>query len=192
MTLQSIMEHQRAWGALAALVGLIVLGLGGLGLLSSMRDVRATEIETMQTELDVLERRIARPATPAQAQQRLTVNPFINADSFALAANALQRRVVSVIESSGGTLATVGIDPQDTSGDARNKVVVQAAAEMTNDSLQQVLYKLEGEAPFVFIEGLTANPVNNRDASEGDQSKSEPPRLTVTLRLNGYFRGASK
>jgi len=190
MTLQSILAQKRALGALATLLVLILLGIGGLSLLGSMRDVRATEIETMQTELDVIERRLARPVTATQAQPALKVNPFINAESYALAANALQRRVVSMIETSGGTLATVGIDPQDTSGDARNRVVVQATAEMGNDSLQQLLYKLEGEAPFVFVEGLTANPVTARD-SDGEQAKISP-RLTVNLRLNGYFRGASK
>ncbi len=56
----------------------------------------------MQTELDVIERRMARPVTATQAQPALTVNPFINAESYALAANALQRRVVSMIETSGG------------------------------------------------------------------------------------------
>jgi general secretion pathway protein M len=150
---------------------------------------KQSEIEARQTQLEALKRRAAQPA-PASNTPLQTVEPFF-ADGFALAANELQQRVVGLIEDSGGTLVTVGIDPQVVADDdSGRRVVVQAVAELSNDSLQEVLYALEAGAPFVFVENLLVSRVVSRASTEGAESATSP-RLSVDLRAAGYFRRAA-
>jgi len=95
-----------------------------------------------------------------------------------------------MIEQAGGTLVSVGVDPPVTGEDeSSRKAVVQATAELSNDGLQEVLYQLESQAPFVFVENL----IITRAAIRGSGDAEEPtsPKLSVDLRASGYFRKAA-
>ena len=117
-----------------------------------------------------------------------TVEPFF-ADGFALAANELQQRVVGLIENAGGTLVTVGIDPPVTADDeSGRRVVVQAVAELSNKSLQELLYQSEG--PFIFVENLLVSRLVPRGSADAEDSQISR-RLSVDLRAAGYFRRAA-
>ncbi len=185
-------SNRRALGALAVLAAVLVVTAGAMLLVSTLLKARWLEIDAQQTELEALQRRIAAATKTGNDDPKTTVDPFLEGANFALASNALQQRVVSLVEQGGGTLITVSVDPPslDASGEAGSRVVVQAVAQMPNDSLQEILYRLESETPFVFIENLTATRATGQvgDGEEG----SRPLRLAVDLRVSAYFRKADQ
>jgi hypothetical protein len=52
-----------------------------------------------------------------------------------------------------------------------------------------VLYQLEAQAPFVFVENLVVSRVVPRGT--GEEATPTAPRLSVDLRAAGYFRRAA-
>ena len=91
-----------------------------------------------------------------------------------------------------GTLVTVGVDPPVTADDdSGRRVVVQAVAELSNNSLQELLYHLESEAPFVFVENLLVNRLAQRGSGDTEEAQVSP-RLSVDLRAAGYFKRAAQ
>jgi hypothetical protein len=187
--MNGIPEKYHATAAVSLVLLFIIVLVSATAFTWSMISARQSEIEARQTQLEALKRRAAQPA-PASGSQARTVEPFF-AQGFALAANELQQRVVGLIENAGGTLVTVGIDPQVTADDETGRrVVVQAVAELSNDSLQEVLYQLEAEAPFVFVENLQVSRVVARGPGDAETTPTSP-RLSVDLRAAGYFRRAA-
>jgi hypothetical protein len=186
--MKAILEKYQAAAAVSLVLLFIFLLLSITAFTWSLISAKQSEFEARQTQLEALKRRAALPA-PASSSQARTVEPFF-AEGFALAANELQQRVVGLIENAGGTLVTVGVDPPVNADDeSGRRVVVQAVAELSNDSLQEVLYQLEAEAPFVFVENLVVSRVVPRGS--GDEATPTAPRLSVDLRAAGYFRRAS-
>ena len=184
--MKAFLEKYHA-AAAVSLVLLLAIALVTAMLFSwGMIEARQSEIQARQTQLEALKRRAAQPASVSSTQAR-TVEPFF-ADGFALAANELQQRVVGLIENAGGTLITVGIDPPVTADDeSGRRVVVQAVAELSNNSLQELLYHLESEAPYVFVENLLVNRLVPRGSAD-PEDRQISPRLSVDLRAAGYFR----
>jgi hypothetical protein len=184
--MKAFLEKYHA-AAAVSLVLLLAIALVTAMLFSwGMIEARQSEIQARQTQLEALKRRAAQPASVSSTQAR-TVEPFF-ADGFALAANELQQRVVGLIENAGGTLITVGIDPPVTADDeSGRRVVVQAVAELSNNSLQELLYRLESAAPFVFVENLLVNRLAARGSADAEDRQISP-RLSVDLRAAGYFR----
>lgn len=182
---------QRLTAAVAILLIALVVIVGAMLLTLTMIEAKRSEIDARQTELAALQRRMALPAPAANTPEN-PIDPFVEGGAFALAANALQQRVVGLIESSGGTLVTVSIDPPVVADDeSGRRVVVQAVAELNNDGLQHVLYQLESELPFVFVENLAVGRVASRELGETEKTQ-KLPRLSVDLRIAGYFRKAAR
>jgi hypothetical protein len=187
--MKAIPEKYHATAAVSLVLLFIIVLVSATLFTWGMIAAKQSEIAARQTQLEALKRRAAQPATASNPQGAI-VEPFF-ADGFALAANELQQRVVSLIENVGGTLVTVGIDPQVTADDdSGRRVVVQAVAELSNDSLQEVLYQLEAEAPFVFVENLLVSRVVSRASAEGSETPTSR-QLSVDLRAAGYFRRAA-
>jgi hypothetical protein len=121
------------------------------------------------------------------------VKPFLAEESFALAANALQKRVVGLIEQTEGKLLTVSVEPPIT-GDEElaRRVSVQVTAELTNAGLQKVLYALESAVPFTFVDSFA---VSRRETSNpttpGNEAQTEP-RMSVSMSVTGYRRKDSR
>jgi len=181
----------RAGGAVAVLLVLLVALASGLWFAKEATDAALLEVEAKNTSLDALKKRLQ---IPVRAATNLGAEPnaFLEGANYALAANGMQQRIVELIESSGGTLVTVGIDPpDDTQNSPGRRVVVQATSELTNDGLQQVLYRLESERPFILVDSLNVRNVPNRGDSEGN-TRNRALRLAVDLRAYGYFRGAGR
>lgn len=181
----------RAGGAVGVLAVLLV-GLGsGLWFAKQGADASLLELEAKSTSLDALKKRLLIPARPA-TDHSAEVNEFLEGANYALAANGMQNRIVELIESSGGTLVTVGVDPaDDTQTSPGKRVVVQVVAELTNDGLQQLLYRLESERPFILVDTLSVRNAPNR--GDGDAGARNPAvRLAVDLRAYAYYRGASR
>lgn len=188
--MKSFLEKYHAAAAVSIVLLFVVVLIFGMLFSWGTIQAKQSEIEARQTQLQALQRRAALPPPVVNAQTS-NVEPFLGDGSFAIAANQLRQRVVSVIEAAGGKLVTVGTDPPVTADDeSGRRVVVQAVAELSNDELQQVLYELESAAPFVFVETLLVNRVVPRVTGEAEETKSSP-RLSVDLRAAGYFRKAA-
>ena len=187
--MKAFLEKHHAAAAVSLVLLLAIVLVIGMLFTWGMIEARQSEIQARQTQLEALKRRAAQPA-PVSSPQARTVEPFF-ADGFALAANELQQRVVGLVEQAGGTLITVGIDPPVTADDeSGRRVVVQAVAELSNNSLQELLYHLESEAPFVFVENLLVNRLAPRGSPDAEDSQTSR-RLSVDLRASGYFRRAA-
>lgn len=178
----------RALGAAAILAALLLLVgfavFGGVGVLQANR----LQIDAQKTQLDALQRR--RGATPeTQAvEAKIAINPYLPQENFTLAANALQERIVNLIEDADGRLVSVGVDPQATGEDeAARRVSVNVAAELTDSGLQRVLYGLETESPLLFVIRLTAIRPVGRSEGSGTAPEQEP-KLTVSMGVTGYLR----
>ena len=187
--MKAFLEKYHATAAVSLVLLFVIVLVTAVLFTWGMIEARQSEIQARQTQLEALKRRAAQPAPVSSAQVR-TVEPFF-ADGFALAANELQQRVVSLIENAGGTLVTVGIDPPVTADDeSGRRVVVQAVAELSNKSLQELLYHLESEGPFVFVENLLVSRLVARGSADAEDRQISP-RLSVDLRAAGYFRRAA-
>lgn len=165
-----------ALGLLAALVA--ALGLALFVGWSELADAQL-ERDSRQAELDILQRRTV--VKQATAEERLLADPFLEGATGALAANALQQRVAGLVEEIGGKLSSIAVEPPSDEPDARARVVVQASADMDTAALQQLLFRLETGAPFLFVQQLTVQRVTE-EASAGDR----PQMLHVDLRIAGY------
>ena len=133
----ALLSNRRAVGALAVLATLLIVIAGGMLLVTTLIQAKWLENDAQQTELEVLRRRLAGAAQSGPTEPAPSVDPFLEGANFALASNALQQRVVKLVEESGGTLITVGVDPPSAEdNEAGRPVVVQAVAQMTNDGLQ--------------------------------------------------------
>jgi hypothetical protein len=188
---KQILTFGRAGGAVGVLLVIIVVLVCGLWFAKEAADAALLEAEAKSTSLEGLKKRMQMPVRTA-TDKSADVNEFLEGANYALAANGMQHRIVELIESSGGTLVTVGVDPPDESEKTSlRRVVVQAVAELTNDGLQQVLYQLESERPFILVDTLSVRNVPNRGDSEAG-NRNRAVRLSVDLRAYGYFRGASR
>jgi len=180
-------NDRRASGALVILLVFLLLAGGGAFVGFRIVQDKWLELDVRQTQFDSLKRR--RPASPSnESEKPITVKPFLAEGNFALAANALQKRVVGAIEDSEGKLVTVSVDPPVT-GDAEleRRVSVQVTAELTNEALQKVLYQLESETPFVFVESFSVSRPALNDAEAKTEAHTAPP-LSVSLSVTGYRR----
>lgn len=187
--MKALLEKYHVAAAVCAALLFVIVVISGVLFTWGMVTAKQAEVEARQTQLEVLKRRAAMPV-PAQGTQARPVEPFFG-DSFGLAANNLQQRVVGLIETAGGNLVTVSVDPPITADDhTGRRVVVQAVAEMDNDELQQLLYQLEADAPFVFVENLSVNRVVPRGSADAEVTEKSP-RLSVDLRAAGYFKRAA-
>lgn len=188
--MKKIFTSSRAGGALAVLVLGVFLLAGGLLVGKSVVDAKNLEVDATTTELEVLQKRAQ---TPLRAAVRPSgaENAFLEGGNLALAANSLQQRLGQLIDASGGTLQSIGIDPPDANDDAAGRrVVVQASFEIDNDGLQKFIYQLEAQRPIVLVDTLDVRQV----ATTGVQANAPDAarRLTVNIRAIGYYRRAAR
>ncbi len=173
----------------AGTVLLILLLLVGAGAFAGVTALEAKrlELEARQAQLAALQQRNRIAPQPAANEVPITINPFLMEESFALAANGLQERIVGLIDEVDGKLISIGVDPQTTGDEeAARRVSVHVAAEMTGKALQKILYDLETQTPLAFVARLNASRRTSR--SENDDAAKEEPRLAVSMTVIGYRR----
>ena len=102
-----------------------------------------------------------------------------------MASNTLQERVVRILEEAGVSVVSINIEPTSSAPDPLGRrLMLQALAEATIDLLQKVLYRLEGEAPALFIDSLL---VDRRTTGAADTAGAVSAiRLRIDLRISGY------
>lgn len=169
---------------------LLVLGVAGFLVVAAteLEGTRA-ELQAREAEYEILKRRSPSGPPPGTT---MAGDPYLEGATLALAGNALQQRLVGIVESTGGTLRSVAVEPPQETGEAGpRRALVQASASMTIGALQTLLYRLETETPFAFVEGLTVQRAANFDAELRTGGADADPVLNVELRVAGFWRGAS-
>jgi hypothetical protein len=180
------LPNSRAAGAAAILLGFIVIAAIGLYVLKGMVDAQAAELDAKNTQIAAMQRRLKMPiATSAAASD---ANVFLEGANYALAANSLQQHIVQMVEQSGGKIASVSIETPAATEQTSRRVIVQVRSELDNDALQNVLYGLEAGRPLVLIDSLNVHRMVAQNESEKNDAKRSP-RLTVELRVIGFYRG---
>jgi len=109
---------------------------------------------------------------------------YLAGNTDSLAAANLQEGVSGTIERNGGTLRSVQILPVTDDGDFR-KVTVRVQMTATLPAFTRILYSLEADKPFVFIDNLD---IKNRRARARNQDEDQNPELVIRFDLYGYLR----
>ncbi len=164
-------------------------------------------IEQAQDQLTRYQRILATKASlQAQLEQARTQQAsqatYLRAQSPALAATELQKKVKSVVNASGGKLVSTQIlQMQD--GERYPKVAIKVQITGTTEVLKKVLHSLEAATPLLFLEDMQirAREVRERrrprDRSRRrgrnrNRAKKTPritrTELTVRFELSGYMR----
>jgi len=109
---------------------------------------------------------------------------YLAAESDALASAELQGRIRAAVNAHGGTLRSIQTLPVKSEGAfLRVSVRVQFTAPMV--AFHRVLYGLESEQPFVFVDNLD---VRNRRAARRAALEDFDPQLMIRFDLSGYLR----
>ena len=183
-----------AWvGRLAA----VALLLGVLG--TAYLYVAAPLIVAYRTVDEEIERagehliRYEAIATTRQANQRQSdelssrqfgSGVYLVAETDALASAELQGRLRSAVSAHGGSLRSIQTLPIKSDGEfLRVSVRVQFTASMA--AFHRILYALESEKPFVFVDNLD---VRNRRAKRRSGLEDLDPQLMIRFDLSGYLR----
>lgn len=116
---------------------------------------------------------------------------YVDAETPALAAAALQSRVKQAVEGAGGTLTSTQSLPLEEEGSAE-KVAILVRMSGDVDALLKVLYTLEGEPPLLFVDNLTVRnkrrPIRRR-RGRAPVVESTGYSLDISFELAGYLRG---
>jgi Type II secretion system (T2SS), protein M subtype b len=127
------------------------------------------------------------PALEQQVQeltrQRKLVRYTLGAQSPTLAAAALQDRVKSIVEENGGRLTSTRILPVSDVGPFF-QVAVNVQMRVSTKALQDVLYGLEGGAPYLLVENLT---ILSRGSRVYRRTGSTSAELDVRFDLSGLM-----
>ncbi|HVV62981.1 MAG TPA: type II secretion system protein GspM [Pseudolabrys sp.] len=183
-------SNRAAWSLVTLAILLLVI-VGGLLIAKSFADAATVEADAKADMAESLRKRLALPSRPASPVSE--ENEFLEGGNYALAANALQQRIVGIIEAAGGTLVTVGIDPpsSDDNNAPGRRIVVQVVSELSNDALQEVLYQIETERPFVMVDTLNVRRLQDRGGADANAA-TQGTRLAVDFRAYGYFRRTAR
>lgn len=109
-------------------------------------------------------------------------------ESEPLAAAALQQRVKSAVTSSGGTLTSTQVLPAVPERGLK-RVIINVRMAVSTEALQQVLYALESNLPYLMTDEIVI-------LSRGNQRRRQLPiavdQLDVRFNLSGYMRDTGK
>ena len=167
-------------------------------------------IEQAQDQLARYQRILATKASlqarleQARTQQASQAS-YLSAQSPALAATELQKKVKSVVNASGGKLVSTQIlQVQD--GERYPKVAIKVQITGTTEVLKKVLHSMESATPLLFLEDMQIRAREVRDKSKPrnrnrvrDRNRrraNKVPRitrteLTVRFELSGYMRAGA-
>jgi general secretion pathway protein M len=127
----------------------------------------------------------ARSAAPlARAKATPTAAPaaaFLEAPTAGLAAAQLQAYLSQVAAAQQASVISYGAEPVRRE-DSPDSIRVAATLDVSQSSLQGLLYQLESRTPYVFVDSMTAQPVAS------GQRAAENPTLRLTLGLRALWR----
>jgi general secretion pathway protein M len=179
---QKLLTRQHALpllGYAAAILGFTVIAWSAIaGLAGDYADYTSSR--------DMLDRLEGRKPSAGQAAlfSGKEGSPFLEGQTVELAGAALQQRLVSAVETAGGTVLSTQIDLQ--SSEAKpGYVSLSATCEIDQGSLQPLLYDLESGMPFLFVDQLV---VQAPQADRGKSDGAEATRMRVQIDVSGQWQ----
>lgn len=182
------------WVGRVAAVALLLAVLGAVYLYvaAPLLAAHRTTDEEIESARGLLVRYEAIAAT-RQAYQRqmdelssrqVGTGVYLAGKTDALASAELQGRIRAAVNDHGGNLRSIQTLPVKSDGAfLRVSVRVQFTAPMT--AFHRILYVLESEKPFVFVDNLD---VRNRRAARRSALEDFDPLLMIRFDLSGYLR----
>ncbi len=110
---------------------------------------------------------------------------YLTGRTDALAAAELQNRVKKIIETNGGKLRSIQTVPGKADG-AFQRVTIRVQLAAPIDSLHRIIYALEAEKPFLFLDNIDIG--NRRRGRRKKAPDDADPALTVRFDLFGYLQ----
>jgi len=107
-------------------------------------------------------------------------SPFLDGQTVTVASAALLQRVTGAITRAGGNVVSSEVDPQDLHA-ADGFVRITATCELEQNALQELLYDIEAEMPFLFVNQLLA---------QIQLPASEAGRIRLVLKVSGLWPGS--
>jgi len=142
----------------------------------SMYNERADVLARLQDGARALANRTDAQAWPPGS-------PFLEAQTETTASAALLQRITNAISEAGGNILSSEVD-RSGARDKEGYQRVTATCDIDELGLQRLLYDLEANMPFLFIESLM---VQSRTSQGGNQSA----RLQAQVRVAGRWGGAN-
>lgn len=137
--------------------------------------LRYERIASLRASLEQQAADLARGGGPA--------NSYLDGETDALAAAALQRRITTLFASAGGGIRSVQVLPTREEAGLR-RVTIRLQFTSTIEPLVRVLHELEAGRPVLFIDNLDIQSRLPVGAAEGDDPE---PTLAVSLDLYGFL-----
>lgn len=109
---------------------------------------------------------------------------YLTGDSEALVAAQLQNRLKTIIGNSGGRLTSTQVmQPGEEAG--FRQVTIRVRMNCGIEGLRQIMYALETELPFLFVDNVD---VSSRQERSRQTNTEAEPELTVSFDVFGYLR----
>jgi hypothetical protein len=154
-----------------------------MGLSLQVRSDAYYELAERREALSHLQAR-ARSGTEAHAGMK-SVAPaaaFLDGPTAGLAAAQLQAYLSQVAASERATLISYGVETTRHE-DSPDSIRAQATLDVGQISLQRLLYQLESQTPYVFVDAMALQP-----PSTAQQGAAQHPILRLTLSLRALWR----
>jgi general secretion pathway protein M len=169
--------------AVVAYVG-VVIGLLAISLLliADLRE-KAGEVAAAQMRLDQLSER-SRSSLSASIASNAGVSgsPFLDGQTITIAGAALQQRVEAAVAKAGGALMSSQV--QLDGPDAKNGFVgLTASMEVSQPTVQTILYDIEAGMPYLFVDMLSIQ-------SPEVFGEPESGRMRMTIGVAGQWRSS--
>jgi general secretion pathway protein M len=151
--------------------------------------VRSDAVHEYTERGDALSHLEARVPSGADARARTTTAApaaaFLDAATAGLAAAQFQAYLSQVASSRQAILISYGVEPARRE-DSPDSIRVQATLDVGQKSLQDLLYHLESQTPYVFVDLLAVQP-----PSTAGQRGTQDPTFRLTLGLRALWRRGS-
>jgi hypothetical protein len=138
---------------------------------------------------EALSQLAARARAGANARARTTTAApaaaFLDAGTAGLAAAQLQSYLSRVAATQQAIVSSYGVEPARRE-DSSDSIRVQATLEVSQKSVQGLLYQLESAMPYVFVDSLAV-----QTPSTTGQHSAQDPILRLTLSLRALWRRGS-
>ena len=161
----------------AIVIVLIALAWSGVSDILERRQAIAASADLLAQ----LEGRKPRATLPGSAETHVpTGSPFLEGQTLTVAGAALLQRVADAVTKVGGNVLSSQVDVQGVQA-KDGYVSVLASCELDYAALQKLLYDLEANMPFLFIEQVVAQTPQTGSAEAG--------RMRLLLSVAGRWGG---
>jgi general secretion pathway protein M len=160
-----------------AIIVLLAMAWSGV---SDILERRAT-LAASADLLAQLEGRKATAVRPGSAQAQIPAgSPFLEGQTLTVAGAALLQRVADAVTKVGGNVLSSQVDVQGVQS-KDGFVSVLASCELDYTALQKLLYDLEANMPFLFVEQMVAQTPQSGSIEGG--------RMRLLLSVSGRWGG---